>query len=70
MGAGRLGLPVRPPAAQGEGMGAGAPGRPEVRAERDAAARGGVRAAQGEAMASSGERLRAMGGEEGGNNHS
>ena len=51
-------------------MGAGAPGRPEVRAERDAAARGGVRAAQGEAMASSGERLRAMGGEEGGNNRS
>ena len=36
MGAGRLGLPVRPPAAQGEGMGAGAPGRAEVRAGRDA----------------------------------
>ena len=50
--------------------GAGAPGRPEVRAEHDAVARGGARAAQGEAMVAHGERLRAMGGEEGGNNRS
>ena len=65
-GAGRSGLPARPLAAQGNRMGAGAPGRAEVRAGRDAAARGGARAAQGEAMVAHGERMRVIGGEEGG----
>ena len=69
MGVGRPVLPARPSAAQGEGMGARAPDRPKVWAGRDTAARG-VRAAQGEAMAACGERLRVMGGEEEGNNRS
>ena len=63
MGVGRLGLMTRPPMAQREGMEARAPGMPEVRAEHDAVARG-------EVMAAHGERLRAMGGEEGRNSRS